>query len=182
MNSEDIYNMLADLRDANKARQKEWDKGKEIPDWFRVLELKGEVGELCNIVKKLCRNDLKIRVGIDYQLAKQQLADEIGDVIISLDLITTQLGLPLFISFELFLYNPNPVINPGVAAAKAFHLVATMVEIHGINLKIKMDRSTHSEIVTTLSVIAWLFDIDFIKAVKNKFNKTSEKHGFKTKM
>ncbi len=41
------------LREANAARQAEWDAGNQITLAYRGNKLAGEVGEACNIVKKI---------------------------------------------------------------------------------------------------------------------------------
>ena len=43
------------LREANVARQREWDPSDKIMPAYRGNELAGEVGEACNVVKKLER-------------------------------------------------------------------------------------------------------------------------------
>lgn len=72
------------LRAANIARQKEWDPANSLSLTFRSTELAGEVGEACNVVKKIERE----RLGIAGSRAtKQQLAEELADVVICTDLI-----------------------------------------------------------------------------------------------
>ena len=53
--------IFSTLRAANAARQAEWDKDDRITLVFRANELAGEVGEACNIAKKLERERLGIR-------------------------------------------------------------------------------------------------------------------------
>lgn len=81
-----------DLRSANAARQKEWDKDNKITLAYRGNELAGEVGEACNIIKKLERE----RLGIAGSRAtKEQLAEELADVVICADLIAMNEGIDL---------------------------------------------------------------------------------------
>ncbi len=80
------------LRAANLARQAEWDAEGQITLSYRGNELAGEVGEACNIIKKLERERLGIR-GSRANLA--ELAEELADVIICADLIAMQLGIDL---------------------------------------------------------------------------------------
>ena len=82
----------ATLRAANLARQAEWDVDGQITLSYRGNELAGEVGEACNIIKKLERERLGIR-GSRASLA--ELAEELADVIICADLIAMQLGIDL---------------------------------------------------------------------------------------
>ena len=82
----------ADLRAANFARQAEWDTDGQITLSYRGNELAGEVGEACNVIKKLERERMGI-AGSRANLA--DLAEELADVIICADLIAMQLGIDL---------------------------------------------------------------------------------------
>lgn len=83
---------LATLRDANSTRQKEWDPGDKITLEFRGNELAGEVGEACNVIKKLARERMGIQGSRD---TVTHLAEELADVIICADLIAMQMGIDL---------------------------------------------------------------------------------------
>lgn len=76
---------LNDLRDANIRRAVEWVGDKEKPSvTFAATELAGEVGEACNVVKKLERK----RIGLKTSEASvDDLADELADVLICVDLL-----------------------------------------------------------------------------------------------
>ena len=80
------------LRAANDARQKEWDTGNQITLAYRGNELAGEVGEACNVLKKLERERLGIR---GSRATKEQLAEELADVVICADLIAMDAGIDL---------------------------------------------------------------------------------------
>jgi NTP pyrophosphatase (non-canonical NTP hydrolase) len=80
------------LRYANLVRQKEWDSGNQISLTYRATELAGEVGEACNIIKKLERERLGIRGSRD---TKEHLAEELADVVICADLIAMHEGIDL---------------------------------------------------------------------------------------
>lgn len=81
------------LRAANIARQAEWDTSSDgLSLAYRGNELAGEVGEACNIIKKLERERLGIR-GSRATLA--QLAEELADVVICADLIANAAGIDL---------------------------------------------------------------------------------------
>ncbi len=91
---------LNTLRAANDARQALWPGVEKADLPFRGLELAGEVGELCNLVKKLHRH----RAGIAGNRSADPLAEdrllaeifeELGDVLVSLDLLASDLGLDL---------------------------------------------------------------------------------------
>ena len=84
---------LEALRAANTARQAEWCPD-QVPDLsFRGNELAGEVGEACNIIKKLERE----RHGwAGSRASVDQLAQELADVIICADLVAQQTGIDLW--------------------------------------------------------------------------------------
>lgn len=84
--------MLKQLRAANKIRQEEWCPGKNPDLSFRGLELAGEAGEACNVIKKLERERLGWRGSRAFT---SDLADELADVIIVADLIADSLGIDL---------------------------------------------------------------------------------------
>jgi NTP pyrophosphatase (non-canonical NTP hydrolase) len=67
------------LQEANAARQKEWDAGNQITLAYRGNELAGEVGEACNVIKKIERERLGIRGSRD---TVEHLMEELADVII----------------------------------------------------------------------------------------------------
>lgn len=87
---------LSSLREANIARQEYWGGSENwtLADWSNALA--GEVGEACNVVKKLRRPELGT-VGNDHDPAHYttQLGSEIGDVLIYLDLLANAAGLSL---------------------------------------------------------------------------------------
>lgn len=80
------------LRQANLQRQCEWDPSNQITLAYRGNELAGEVGEACNVIKKLERERIGIRGSRE---TKEHLAEELADVIICLDLIAMQAGIDL---------------------------------------------------------------------------------------
>lgn len=84
--------MLTILREANAARQVEWDKGGEITPSYQGNELAGEVGEACNVIKKLERESFGM-TGSRASVA--DLAEELADVIICVDLIAMTFGIDL---------------------------------------------------------------------------------------
>lgn len=85
-------NPLKNLRNANVVRQKEWDTDNRISLSYRGNELAGEVGEACNLIKKLERERLGIR---GSQTTAEALAEELADVVICVDLIAMQEGIDL---------------------------------------------------------------------------------------
>lgn len=85
---------VGSLRAANRARQAEWCAGGDPePDLsFRAVELAGEVGEACNVVKKLERERHGWR---GSRATIDQLAEEIADVVICADLLAMTVGIDL---------------------------------------------------------------------------------------
>lgn len=82
----------SNLRAANIARQNEWDQDNQITAAYRGNELAGEVGEACNIIKKLERERLGI---LGSRATVDELADELADVLICADLIAMHYGIDL---------------------------------------------------------------------------------------
>lgn len=80
------------LRAANQARQAEWDKDERISLSYRGNELAGETGEACNIIKKLDRERLGIR---GSRATVEQLAEELADILICVDLIAMGEGIDM---------------------------------------------------------------------------------------
>lgn len=80
-----------------------------LPDWATALA--GEVGEVCNIVKKLRRVGEAERVGGGTTPIREELmaklADELADVVIYADLLAARAGIDL-----------------GVAVREKFNLVS----------------------------------------------------------
>lgn len=104
------------LRWANQTRQKEWDPTGVLPREFRGLEMGGEAGEMMELVvdmlrtsiltnligvhagrtlnleKKLARERLGIR---GSRATKEELEDELGDLIATVDLLAMDAGIDL---------------------------------------------------------------------------------------
>lgn len=83
---------LKELRTANEARQKLWDPNNQITPSYRGNELAGEVGEACNVIKKLERERLGIKGSRD---TVDHLAQELADVVICTELIALKYGIDL---------------------------------------------------------------------------------------
>lgn len=80
------------LRLANVTRQQEWPGYDQTDTTFKTLEVCGEAGELAEAVKKMVRAER----GIAGSTAKlEAVADELGDVVISADLLAAHLGIDL---------------------------------------------------------------------------------------
>jgi NTP pyrophosphatase (non-canonical NTP hydrolase) len=83
---------FADLRRANRERQKEWDADNRISLVFRAAELCEECGEVAGAVKKLAREELGLA---GSRSSYEHLGEELADVVIVCDLIAMQAGIDL---------------------------------------------------------------------------------------
>ena len=80
------------LIELNKTRQKEWDPESKFDLLFRALEHVSEAGELGNKVKKYWR---AMQVDIGSKTSIKEIEDEVGDVIITLSLLCSDLGIDI---------------------------------------------------------------------------------------
>lgn len=81
------------LRHANILRDAEWNPKKLLSLSFRGNELAGEIGEACNVLKKLDRE----RIGlVGSRATTDQLAEELADGMICLDLIAMEFDIPMW--------------------------------------------------------------------------------------
>lgn len=84
---------LADLREANVTRDIEWNgEGPRLDAAFRGVELAGEVGEACNVIKKLERARRGLKGSKD---TLEHLGEELADIVICVDLVAMTYGLDL---------------------------------------------------------------------------------------
>ena len=80
------------LRSANNMRQKQWEAGAIFTIEYLGCALAGEVGEACNIIKKITRERLG---AVGSRANTSQLAEELADVIIYTDLIARKADIDL---------------------------------------------------------------------------------------
>lgn len=80
------------LRLANDARQKEWDRNAVLSYSYLGNAAAGELGEMCNVIKKLERQALGLK---GSEATFQDLGDECADVVIYVDLIMRKAGIDL---------------------------------------------------------------------------------------
>lgn len=167
-------NILA-LHKANVARDKEWNPDSVCGLDFWAVELAGEVGEACNIIKKLERERLRMR---GSRATVQDLADELSDVIIVTDLMACHIKA---------LANPTEKLvwmkNRSLAA-----LGANMAAAAGMVCHVCLD-TNKTQLVSLMCILIQRTDliarsqkIDLDAAVKTKFNKTSKKYGLTVRM
>lgn len=87
--------ILEQLKNKSKERQCYYDaKSWSLPEWGNATA--GEVGELCNVIKKIHRGDFTLEEANDKNL----LAYEAADVVIYLDLLCQQAGIDLSIAIK----------------------------------------------------------------------------------
>lgn len=103
LNGETPVHVYESLRAANQHRQTLWSGGENKTNGplYAATELAGEVGEVCNVVKKLER---EARGLPGSRTTLEKLEEEIGDVLICVDLLAIEYG-----------------IDPFAAAAKKFN-------------------------------------------------------------
>lgn len=83
---------FTDLREANILCDKVWNPHNLLTPLFRATELAGEIGEACNVIKKLEREKLGL-VGSRDTL--DHLGEELADGFICLDLIAMSYDLSM---------------------------------------------------------------------------------------
>ena len=80
------------LRAANCRRQQEWPGNDKADVAFRAIELAGEAGEVAEAIKKFLRAERGIK---GSTATREDVASEMGDMLVSLDLLADELGIDL---------------------------------------------------------------------------------------
>lgn len=80
------------LRGANRRRQQEWPGNEQADVAFRAIEVAGEAGEVAEAVKKFLRAERGIK---GSTATKDDVAHELGDLLVSIDLLADSLGINL---------------------------------------------------------------------------------------
>ena len=80
------------LRGANRRRQQEWPGNDKADTAFRAIEVAGEAGEVAEAIKKFLRAERGIK---GSTATKDDVASEMGDLLVSLDLLADSLGIDL---------------------------------------------------------------------------------------
>lgn len=95
--SPDGLDLFERLRAANQARQERWPGAEKVDPLFRAVEFGEEAGELLGTLKKLTRGTRGIAGNgdVDVQQLRQRVREEIGDVLICLDLVSEAYGIDL---------------------------------------------------------------------------------------
>lgn len=81
------------LRQANIRRDAIWDSERRITALFRATELSGELGEACNVIKKLEREKMGLRGSRE---TLEHLSEELADIIICVDLVAMHYDIDLW--------------------------------------------------------------------------------------
>lgn len=87
------------VRAVNLDRALEWHPG-GLEEWSPAEwgnAAAGEMGELCNVLKKILRIDsgIKQASGLSREVLLREAAKELGDTFLYLDLVATRLGMEL---------------------------------------------------------------------------------------
>jgi NTP pyrophosphatase (non-canonical NTP hydrolase) len=98
MNTPQLDLSFSELRTVNSERNVQWTGAAEpwaVADY--VLEFVGEFGEACNVMKKLKRiaSGMIGNTADEEEALRAQLADELGDAQICLDLLANAAGVDL---------------------------------------------------------------------------------------
>jgi NTP pyrophosphatase (non-canonical NTP hydrolase) len=161
------------LREANAARQKEWDPGDYASnlDW-RLNELGGELGELCNVLKKLHRERCGVR---GSRATIEQLTEELADVVICIDLTAMERGWDPVVPYDLTSNEIRPLTEVGKLL---------LIKMGQAALFIADNRGAAAlmDLFGLCVSIAKRENIDLTSAVAAKFNATSEKVGLETRL
>ena len=89
--------VLKQLKEANKVRCSKFGHGGGINEWSPAewaCAVAGEVGEMCNLIKKENRGDKLDRDGIT-PITPELIGKEAADVVIYLDMLCQRLGIDL---------------------------------------------------------------------------------------
>lgn len=178
-----MNSLLQLLRAANVARNDEWQNtAKPFTLVFWANELAGEVGEACNILKKL---DREHNYGVrGSRAALPALGEELADVIICSDL----LGMAAKIEYGAACWPYYPQQDKHDYSLYGAHLAASAGRACGIAIHYM----THLNSSQLASVMAGLvketkqtadrLGLNLDQLVATKFNMTSDKLGLKTKL
>ena len=174
------------LRSANIARQAEWPGNDKVDLGFRALEVADEAGEVMGAIKKLTRAQRGIA---GSTLTLQDVADELADTAIALDLLAIEVDLD----------TGEGALHPGEpfpVEELALMLDATIGELSGIVADRLQEKRGEEEANGTEQkiraqvgrAIFWLMclsealGVDLETAITAKFNKTSESYGMATRL
>lgn len=93
-----MINSLDRLRQANIDRHAVWPGAEACSMEFYAIEFGGEAGEVLDAVKKYIRSRDNVsgnKAGVSMDMLKVAIMEEMGDVLISLDLLARELNINL---------------------------------------------------------------------------------------
>lgn len=177
------------LRAADIARQALWDPEGKVSVAWRINELMGEVGEVCNVLKKLHRAGNGF-LGSTSTLSA--LADELADVLICTDL----LGMTILIPEVPWLrdvksggYVMGNLPQAGCALAATVSRIALFghsseaeAALMAYNENKKTVRESLDAACSLVNTLAAMTHIDLPSSLESKFNETSRKHKLSTRL
>lgn len=172
------------LRAANQERQAEWKNSDKADIAFRALEVADEAGELAGAVKKLLRAQYCITGSI---MDVDDVAAEIGDTVISLDLLAGDLNIPLVPSNHLYQNSTPASLALSLDSVIGNLSQGVLAHIEGKNSvyqsfeTLEFIQSRMSSALALLISIAGALGIDPREAVSAKFDQTSVKYGLQTR-
>jgi NTP pyrophosphatase (non-canonical NTP hydrolase) len=174
-------NFLERLREANIARDIEWNNGAvRVSMLFRANELAGEVGEACNVLKKLDReHNYKIKGSRD---TFYHLSEELADIVICGDLV----AMDQKISFPVTCWGKVEEVGQHDYSLYGATLASIVGRICGTSIHYKSHfnnlqlSSSLCGLVSFTKTIADRIGFDMESAVSLKFNATSHKLELKT--
>lgn len=174
------------LRDANVVRQAEWDPAGHAKDLlWRMNELAGEIGEICNVLKKLHRE----RCGVEgFRATKDQLAEELADGVICIDLLAIDAQLDPVelesLAGRLVDLDTDSLTLRGclltVVAGKLADTVLDTMSSGSLFDHMAPLAMGCSLLLSQINDLAKVEKIDLHLAVANKFNATTHKVGLTT--
>lgn len=177
---------LRELRQASIRRNAEWPGATQLGMDFRLVEMAGESGELLNAVKKWYRASTGVRGNDGSQLAsiKENLKEELADVIITVDLI----GMAADVDFSPSITFVHDSASPDVVLRQAVSIIGAVgrladtsdIESSAYSAVIVSRGNLLIEKVARLSYL--LFNEPLELLVRNKFNATSKKIGLSTRL
>lgn len=176
---------LKRLRAANRERQEEWAGNEKADLEFRAIEVADEAGELAGAVKKVLRAQRGI-AGTTMTL--EDVAQEIGDTVISMDLLAAELEIELPPHECLFDETTlgQLVLSLDSAIGNLSYGVLCKLngfaDVHGDREPIEYIRRRLASAMNVVCSIAHALGIDAGQAVAEKFNQTSSKYGLQTRL
>lgn len=179
--------LFSKLRAANIARHKVWPGAGESDLAFSCIEFSGEVGELQECYAKLLEIAFGSQDQSQYDSVHADATDEMGDVLISLDLLARDLDVSITVEWDDTVKpDPNAGLWFGAAAGRVADDVKKLLRIRR---GIAGNKNVTEETLIARAAddinkaahwalrVAMNLSVDPAAAVSRKFNKTSTKVG-----